>query len=140
MRARNPSLATRETICSAKDLKRSCCLLTHTLGRPSALGQRITMFSIGLPAGLLGIIGLLAADIAASPLLASRAGGPGFTPVIQPCSVSFPFTTPDTPSCEYQSFSPNVSKENEVYHWDLVGTPDEYATLWENCIEQCNYL
>ena len=74
--------------------------------------------------------------------LHKRAGGPGYTPIAPPCLVTYPLTTPHTPSHHSQSFFPKVDLTNQVYHWDLPGheSTDNYTTLWRHCIEQCNYL
>jgi len=83
------------------------------------------------------------AVVAAPSGIFKRAGAPGYLPVDPAaCIVAYPLGTPNATEAgsQNQSFTVNLPSANQVYHWDLPYTSANYTTLWEQCLEQCNYL
>lgn len=90
---------------------------------------------------LIAATSLLAGAAPSGLQLFERAGGAGSLPVDPAaCIVAYPVSTPNATEADYQSFTVNLPSSNQVYAWDLPESSANYTTLWEQCLEQCNFL
>lgn len=106
------------------------CTLSKMPSGPQKFFRLVTILALSLAAVVYG-----------APLLEERAGGPGYEPIDEDaCSIEYPLTTLDTPETDYQAFYPNVSAADQIYQWDLFDDQSNYTSMWNDCIDQCNYL